>query len=277
MARDFAALVPSASATLSSVPALAAGALRPLMRTASDWIDLQWSLTTQSLRRVAPRARGRLLDVGCGTKPYEAIFRPYVSEYIGVEHESTFLETTASGGASGPDVLYDGKRLPFDDESFDTVLSVQVLEHTPHPFELVHEMARVVRGGGILIATAPFSFRLHEEPHDYFRYTHHGLRQMCEDAGLRVVEIERQGRLWSLLGHKLNSYLGLEIARVGSMAQAMGKLSHEQTAKSSVRWWTLPVIGPAMAGVALAARVGDSLLPDATEALGFLVVAQRDK
>src|SRR6187399_1477619 len=56
-----------------------------MMRAASDWVDIQWTVVVTSLKSVAPRARGRLLDVGCGNKPYEAIFTPYVSEYIGIE------------------------------------------------------------------------------------------------------------------------------------------------------------------------------------------------
>src|SRR5262249_50278420 len=55
-------------------------------RAAADWVDLQLAHVVESLARVAPRTRGRLLDVGCGDKPYEHLFRPYVSEYVGVEH-----------------------------------------------------------------------------------------------------------------------------------------------------------------------------------------------
>ena len=244
-------------------------------RGASDWIDLQWSLTVQSLRGVAPRARGRLLDVGCGSKPYEPIFRPYVAEYVGVEHESTFEVTAAEHSTNRPDVLYDGDRLPFADDTFDTVLSVQVLEHTPHPAALVVEMGRVLKPDGILILTAPFSFRLHEEPHDYFRYSPHGLRQLCTDAGLTVIEMQQQGSLWSLIGHKLNSYLGLEIARIGGVAQSMGKLSHEAVQARPPRWWTLPWVVPTMGAISLGARLLDSALPDRTEALGFLVIAEK--
>src|SRR5882724_3354860 len=182
--------------------------LRGAARTLSDWIDLQWSLLMHALTRVAPEAHGRLLDVGCGDKPYLHLFRPYVVEYIGVEHEATFRQTAAQAQSSGPDVVYDGKTLPFEDGTFDTVLSVQVLEHTPDPRRLVSEMARVLTPGGVLILAAPFSFRLHEEPHDYFRYTPHGLTTLCQEAGLRVDRIERVGHLWSLLGHKLNSFLG---------------------------------------------------------------------
>ena len=250
-------------------------ALRRAARRASDWVDLQWSLVVRVLERVAPQARGRLLDVGCGEKPYEHIFLPYVTEYLGIEHEASFVDTAAWCRDRKPDHLYDGKRLPFEDRSFDTVLSVQVLEHTPHPAALMSEMGRVLKDDGVLILSAPFQFRLHEEPHDYFRYSPHGLGTLCADVGLEIVEVHSQGSLWSVLGHKLNSYLAFRVARVGSLAQSMGKLPHEPPSVERPRLWTLPLVAPAMLGVAGAARVMDRLLPDPEEALGFLVVARR--
>jgi SAM-dependent methyltransferase len=246
-------------------------------RATSDWIDLQWSLVIELLTRVAPQARGRLLDVGCGDKPYEHLFRPYVSEYIGIEHEASFNATTASHAARGPDFLYDGHRLPFEDRSFDTVLNVQVLEHTPHPAALVAEMARVLKDDGLLLLSAPFQFRLHEQPHDYYRYSPHGLRVLCAAAGLEVIEVHHQGSLWSVLAHKLNSYLAFRVARVAGLAQAMGKLPHEGRAVLPARIWTLPFVGPMMLGLSASARVLDRIAPDDEETLGFLIVARRSK
>src|SRR5258708_7541405 len=135
------------------------GGLRRGVREASDWVDLQFSYIVADLKAVAPKARGRMLDVGCGDRPYEKLFRPFVSEYVGIEHEATFTQTTASKHG-GPDMVYDGRTLPFSDRSFDTVMSVQVLEHTPDPQRLIDEMARVLHPDGTLILTAPFSFRL---------------------------------------------------------------------------------------------------------------------
>ena len=263
---------------MSTRPGLAALLGHPRARLAarevSDWIDLQWSLLIEQLRGVAPRASGRLLDVGCGNKPYEHLFRPFVSEYIGVEHEASFNETNASH-AGGPDVLYDGVNLPFEDASFDTVLSVQVLEHTPEPQRLLEEMSRVLRPGGMLILNAPFSFRLHEEPHDYFRYTPHGLRTMCQKASLEVTDVEPQGGFGSVIGHKLNSFLGLRLARVQGLAQSLGKLGHEASSDSAPRLWLLPVVFPTMAMISAAARIFDRYVDESTEALSFLVLARR--
>lgn len=246
-------------------------------RQLSSFVDLQWAIMIRQLTDVAPKARGRLLDVGCGQKPYEQIFRPYVTEYVGLEHEATFAETSSSEHASRPDVYYDGVTIPFEDASFDTLLNIQVLEHTPRPQALVHEMARVLRPGGLLIASVPFSFRLHEEPHDYFRYTPHGLRDMFDRAGLEIVELTAQGSLWSVLGHKLNSFLAFRVARLQGVGQALGKLGHERGARESMRLWAVPWVVPAMALVSGSSRVLDRVLPDETEALSFLAIARHKR
>jgi SAM-dependent methyltransferase len=265
---------PGSGSVLGSVVAQSPLARR-LARTAADWVDIQLSLIVASLRDVAPKAHGRLLDVGCGNKPYEAFFLPHVTEYLGIEHEATFNATAAGGQGTRPDLTYDGQRLPFPDASFDTVLNVQVLEHTPRPRALMAEMARVLKPGGLLILLAPFQFRLHEQPHDYFRYSSHGLRHLCEEAGLTVDEIRPQGGLWSVIGHKLNSYLAFRVGRVGALAQEMGKLGHEAVAAPRPRFWTLPFVGASMVAIAAGARVLDPLLAEPDETLNFIVLARR--
>jgi SAM-dependent methyltransferase len=243
-------------------------------RSAADWVDLQYSLLINDLKMVAPRTHGRLLDVGCGEKPYEYIFRPYVTEYIGVEYTPTFAGTQTSARSTKPDFFYDGKTLPFESRSFDTVISLQVLEHTPDPQPLLNEMARVVKKDGLILVSVPFSFRLHEEPNDYFRYTLHGLRSMFDVAGLAVDEIRPQGDLWSVLGHKLNSYLAFRVARLDALAQMMGKLGHEDERTAPPRFWTFPVVLPAMGLVSASARLLDRFAPDGTETLNYQVVGR---
>jgi SAM-dependent methyltransferase len=254
---------------------LAASPMGKTARKLSDWVDLEASSLIESLTQLAPHAKGRLLDVGCGEKPYEHIFRPFVDSYVGVEFAETYSQTSASSKPGKADFVYDGKTLPFEDDAFDTILSIQVLEHTPTPGNLLAEMARVMKADGLLILTAPFCFRLHEEPHDYYRYSPHALRFLCEEAGLDVTHLAARGGLFSVVGHKLNSYFALNVARIDAVAQAMGKLGHERTADRSARWWTLPWVAPAMVTIALGARVFDRLLPDPTEALGFALVARR--
>lgn len=257
---------------------LGAPSIARTFRTSADWIDLEWSSLNEILVHAAPNARGSLLDVGCGDKPHEHLFRPYVDSYLGIEYDATFAATKASTHERKADMLYDGVNLPFADQSFDTVLSVQVLEHTPRPFELFAEMSRVLRDKGTLILTVPFSGRLHEEPHDYLRFTPHMMRELCNRNGLKVREIRTRGGFWSVVGHKLNSYLGFRVLRMGALAQTLGKLSQEAPVDKAAkpRLWTLPLVAPAMVTIAGSARLLDRQLPDATEMLGFLLIAERD-
>ncbi len=255
---------------LTSIPGF-----RQFARGASDWVDLALSHLVADLKRAAPYAHGRLLDVGCGAKPYEPIFRPFVTSYIGIEHEATFEMTSASKSGRRPDLVYDGTRLPFDDGSFDTILNAEVLEHTPRPAALVAEMSRVLKDDGVLIIAAPFQFRLHEQPYDFFRYTLHGLRALCADANLEVIDEGRQGGLWSVLAHKLNTFLAFRVARMGGLAQSLDKLPHEQPTAERPRAWTLPLVAPSMISLAAAARVMDRFFYEPEDSLGYMVVARR--
>jgi SAM-dependent methyltransferase len=131
-----------------------------------------------------PRLQGRVLDVGCGQRPYEALVP--AREYVGVDIDSEVTRRLARA-----DVFYDGKVLPFADGSFDAVLCSQVLEHVFTPAEFLTEIRRVLRpGGGLLLAT-PFVWDEHEQPHDFGRYSSFGLRALLERNGF-VVEAQRK-------------------------------------------------------------------------------------
>jgi len=250
--------------------------VRTLLRQAADFVDLYLFWLTSSLTETAPLAHGRLLDVGCGDRRFEPLFLPFIESYTGVEHEAVFNTTDASKRSKGPDVLYDGTRLPFEAATFDTVISTEVLEHTSDPAALVAEMARVLKPRGTVILTAPFAFRLHEEPYDYFRYTPHGLASLFERAGLRIVETRPFGGVFSVVGHKLNSHLAFRVARLQGLGRLLGKMGHEASGHGdSLRLWTLPGVLPAMVGISAAAHLLDRVSRDPTESLGYLVVAER--
>lgn len=149
-------------------------------------------------------ARGRLLDVGCGTKPYRALFGDAVKEYVGVDKYSRKAE-----------IRNDFLTMPIHSSSYDTILCTQVLEHVPYPETLVKKTYRVLRPGGYLILTAPLVGSLHEEPRDYYRFTSYGLTRMMKDAGYTVTYVKGQGdwittaaTLWAFyLESTLNKYL----------------------------------------------------------------------
>ena len=149
------------------------------------------------LREVAaPCARGTLLDAGCGNKPYAGLFRTVTECYIGADLTQNAFNTV--------DVIVDPSHcLPFREGSFDTVLSTQVLEHVPDPAAYLAEVRRVLTRGGHLLLTCPASYMLHEEPHDYFRFTEHGIRILLQRVGLTVVRVDTAGGAWRLIGQIL--------------------------------------------------------------------------
>ncbi len=150
----------------------------------------------KDMARLAPGFRGKLLDVGCGIKPYEALFKN-VSGYVGVEYPSTAGSHYADDTRA--DVWGDAQALPFPAESFDAALSLQLLEHLPEPAAHLNEIFRALKKGGRVLVTAPFAWPLHGLPADYRRFTKNGLRKMLEDAGFRVEELREQGGVWSAL------------------------------------------------------------------------------
>jgi SAM-dependent methyltransferase len=88
------------------------------------------------------------------------------------------------------DVLGDALALPFPEGTFDLVLSQEMIEHVPDPFQSVREMARVMRAEGMLYLQAPFVIGYHPGPEDYWRFSRAGMRQLLEQAGLECRRIE---------------------------------------------------------------------------------------
>ena len=127
-------------------------------------------------------AGSKLLDVGAGDAPYREIFSHL--DYVTCDWENTqyspVIPSDISGSADG---------VPVPDESFDAILNTQVLEHVPEPGNVLAEFWRILRPGGRLWITAPLVWYLHEEPHDYYRYTPHGLRYLLEKAAFSKIEI----------------------------------------------------------------------------------------
>lgn len=79
-----------------------------------------------------------------------------------------------------PDIVADVCAMPFESESWDAVILVEVLEHVKEPWKAVEEILRVLKTGGKLVLTSPFIYPIHELEHDYYRYTKHGLRFLLQ-------------------------------------------------------------------------------------------------
>ena len=157
--------------------------------------------------------RGKVLDFGCGSKPYESLFG-HVESYTGVD-----IEVSGHSHANSKvDVFYDGKTLPFADESFDSLVSFEVLEHVFNPDEVLAEMRRVLKPGGTMLLTLPFGWGEHEQPYDYARYTSFGITALLNRTGFAVTEVAKSNTGIRAIGQLAAAYLHEQRPRSRALA-----------------------------------------------------------
>jgi SAM-dependent methyltransferase len=154
----------------------------------------------REIAALAPHCRGNLLDVGCGTKPYRPLFS--VLSYEGLE-----IDTDRARAAGFADHYYDGETMPFPDQSFDSIICNQVLEHVFNPDFFIGELSRVLRPNGKLIVTVPFVWDEHEQPFDYARYSSFGLRHLLAGGGFKTVDQRKTLANFSIIGQLINAYI----------------------------------------------------------------------
>jgi len=141
----------------------------------------------KALRKQIPELKGRMMDFGCGLKPYESLFQ--TDEYIGVDYQGegeTFSHHKV-------DVFYDGHTLPFPDNHFDSIFSSEVFEHIFNLPEIIRELHRVLKPGGMILVSCPFAFGEHETPADFGRYTSFAIQHIFRTSGFEVVHYEKTG------------------------------------------------------------------------------------
>lgn len=149
----------------------------------------------RALERARTHAHGALLDVGCGAKPFAPLFAGRVTRYLGTD-----LSSSPYLAGARLDAYARAEALPFRAGSFDTVLGLSMLTYLPEPLRMLEEAHRVLRPGGTLILEFTQMVPLHDEPHDYFRFTRYGAQHLLEHAGFEPVEYLPIGGLWARVG-----------------------------------------------------------------------------
>ncbi|HEY3184551.1 MAG TPA: class I SAM-dependent methyltransferase [Gaiellaceae bacterium] len=165
-----------------------------IRRPLADW------LRDEAARAGERHERARVLDVGCGVKPYFPLFADAASEYVGVDVQENPLA----------DVHGAVEALPLPDASFDIVLCTQVLEHADDPAQAVRELYRVTAPGGRVLASTHGVMVYHPNPVDLWRWTHAGLERLFEANGQWAsVDVRAGAGTTACLGMLVATYVHL--------------------------------------------------------------------
>ena len=237
-----------------------------IINNTKTWVNNSWlhpgKIERQSiidfLTASKSSAKGRLLDIGCGNRPYASIFSDVVDEYVGIDLPSW---AAASKQNKEVDCYADGLNLPFKSESFDTVLTTQTLEHVPEPDMMFSEISRVLKDAGALIVTAPQTWELHEEPNDYYRYTKYGLEYLAKKNGLKIEKITVRRGFFAMAGQLLSTLVFKSLC----------------VKKDGNRCWIVlqAPIRVVCAIIQMLAFVVDRLVPNYSNTLGHGIVAKK--
>ena len=139
-------------------------------------------------RFIPEYAKGDLLDLGCGTVPFYNLYKQYVSSITCADWEN------CEHDISHIDFFVDlNKDLKIKNNSYDTILLTDVLEHIYEPKKLLKQLYNILRDDGILIINTPFAYWEHEVPFDYFRYTEFFYQKVAEELGFKVEVIQKIG------------------------------------------------------------------------------------
>ncbi len=218
--------------------------------------------------------RGLGQMVGRGSKRVSRFgIYPFLdAELARIERGSRVLQVGA-GGEIGHRVVAAGKELGFDVEQldidaatgadivadlcqwrserpYDAIVCSEVLEHLWAPHQAVDNMRASLREGGRLILTCPFVLPIHSAPHDYFRYTRHGLEVLLRE--FRDVTIDERT----------------------SWAESFGVLAVRMTRGRGRRGIAAAVVPVVVASYPLLRAVG-KLLPASDITTGYNAVAFR--
>lgn len=214
-----------------------------------------WLLKRTLNRHIAaqlPNMTGVVVDLGCGTRPFETDILAHAETYIGLDWSNTLHGLHA-------DIISDlNAPLPIASDSVDHVTMFEVLEHLPEPGSILTEACRILRPAGRITLTVPFQHKVHEAPWDYYRFTRYGLAYQLEKAGFRDVQVTSTTGFWSMWLVKLNYQLA-------SLVRGPRPIKMLVRCALIPLWWTNQALAPLL----------DRYWQSDDETFGYLATARK--
>ena len=159
-----------------------------------NYCFLSYFYLLREIKENASYASGTLLDVGCGSSPFINYFSSHLEKYLKHEHPQAAKENTKY------DFLSELPQITAQSNSIDTIISFSVLEHVSKPFETLKEFKRILKDNGIFMISVPQYWHLHEEPHDYLRFTKYILKEKITELGFEIIYMNEVGKSFALVG-----------------------------------------------------------------------------
>lgn len=152
-------------------------------------------LINKAIAKFAPHIRGKVLDVGAGAfDRYSTLFT-----------YDSYTRMDVSRG-EGIDLVGTAESIPVPDSSYDAIVCTQVLGDVKDPRIIVSEFFRVLKPSGVVLASEALFNALHDQPHDYWRFTPHTFKMLFTEAGFSSVAIEPLGGFWSVGAQQIIRY-----------------------------------------------------------------------
>ncbi|MDA7569920.1 class I SAM-dependent methyltransferase [Flavobacteriaceae bacterium] len=164
-----------------------------------------------------------ILDIGTSER-FAKELRPYKDWFTGKNYLAGGYNPKNNFGEYNCDLHIDIENIPYEDNTVDSIICIEVLEHVRNPFKAIDEIYRTLKPGGKVFFTTPFLLGYHgktkkqnsikhdhDEYPDYFRFTHQGLEllfQYFSEVNIEVLNgpvemLMTNARLFKLLNYKM--------------------------------------------------------------------------
>ena len=173
-------------------------------KTSYNW--LIYHINDQFMMKYENLYHGTIVDLGCGEAPYREYFLQFCDHYIGVdwgEGDHKYKIDVSSNL---------NEKINLNNNYADVVVSFSVLEHLHNPLQFLTEAFRILKDDGFLILQVPWQWWIHEEPHDYYRFTPFGLEYLLSKAGFKEIQVYPQTGFFSMMVLKIN-YFSLRLVK----------------------------------------------------------------